>query len=1069
MLVRCENCRKRFRAKDELEGRRTKCPACGKVLVITCEQAPAYDVFISYAHEDKTTAEAACAALERAGMRCWIAPRDIVPGLDWGAAIIGAIKHCRTMVLIFSSHSNESQQVKREVERAADKGIPIVPFRVEDVVPSETMEYFISSHHWLDAFTPPLEEHLDELVAAVKALLSPERTPHSDQPPGADRTAVRTHPSSKSYRSIIDQWRSRPWVTAIAGGVLAILLLAVILAIASRPATPDVAATATPGLEPADGLPDSESSTDALPDAESFADSDETASVERARAESRRGIPDLPVTPAKGLDLAHQPPKADRFAHAPGTERFAADEARPYLDTFCDSEGTTYFALTLRPQGAIADVSPRDVVLAFDTSASMDGEYRDEALAALGATLESLSGEDRVHLMAADAEPLSMNSGFVGPKSEEMVGALAKLKERVPGGDTDMQKLLAAAADGYENDSENARAMVYFGPGDNTSFVDTVAVERSDIPVSSCPVGPEVNMRLLRLLAARTGGVVVDPADDVGVKLAAAVHVEVLWPESATWPGAFGEVYPRPVPPIRIGCDLVVIGTYRGEPEGPFEVEMTFEGIGAAKELTWQVVANPPEPKNWYLARFVEAVRFDGGLSLPILGTQPPAVVNSRRQPQKAARPKSPPAVMSAERSEREEARTFVYQHWAMADLSGVEALLPSARAAFSELKGREDYFTIRTLFNVTGEHRKNLVTELAALSSKETYHQLRSYADYLDLAERLVTFQLEMAEYLEDNLAAVDVEDPDSKAELLAELLAERDAVEKTLAVVQLAEAHWVGDLTQGVVERLALVALRDGDLDSIGELIKASRGHSRVLAFDQPKRVLDMEGPDPLNGDPAAMSPVGPPSTEDAFVVEPGPPVASDNPFAPSPSPTQNDDPFAPKAVPLAPDQPTDPRVSVPESLQRTLARGRSAPRNARLARWVVRLDASDPARLLAQLDGLKATIAFPVPDEDKLCYFDPVDSGDRKPEVRDLSGETRMECVLEDPKLVGGVAKILGVSSARWMIVFLPQELEETLLEKELAFQSRDEREIKSTEFEVAHGEAGYHLRVVKQTFR
>jgi hypothetical protein len=37
-----------------------------------------FDVFISYSTKDAIVAKAACAALEAAKIRCWIAPRDIV-------------------------------------------------------------------------------------------------------------------------------------------------------------------------------------------------------------------------------------------------------------------------------------------------------------------------------------------------------------------------------------------------------------------------------------------------------------------------------------------------------------------------------------------------------------------------------------------------------------------------------------------------------------------------------------------------------------------------------------------------------------------------------------------------------------------------------------------------------------------------------------------------------------------------------------------------------------------------------------------------------------------------------
>ena len=102
------------------------------------------DAFISYSSHDKPTADAICAVLERDKVRCWIAPRDVLPGVNYGEAIIDGINSCRLLVIVLSSASNGSPQVLREVERAVSKGIPIIPFRIEDVVPSKSMEYFLS-------------------------------------------------------------------------------------------------------------------------------------------------------------------------------------------------------------------------------------------------------------------------------------------------------------------------------------------------------------------------------------------------------------------------------------------------------------------------------------------------------------------------------------------------------------------------------------------------------------------------------------------------------------------------------------------------------------------------------------------------------------------------------------------------------------------------------------------------------------------------------------------------------------------------------------------------------------
>ena len=131
----------------------------------------AHDVFISHSAKDKVTGDAVCAMLESSGIRCWIAPRDVTPGMEWGECIIDAIKRSRVMVLVFSAHANESPQIRKEIERAVNHGVAILPVRIEDVQPGLALEYFIGNVHWLDALTPPLENHLKNLAGTVKVLL----------------------------------------------------------------------------------------------------------------------------------------------------------------------------------------------------------------------------------------------------------------------------------------------------------------------------------------------------------------------------------------------------------------------------------------------------------------------------------------------------------------------------------------------------------------------------------------------------------------------------------------------------------------------------------------------------------------------------------------------------------------------------------------------------------------------------------------------------------------------------------------------------------------------------------
>jgi hypothetical protein len=134
----------------------------------------AREVFVSYSVPDRDCAYELVARLEARGLGVWIAPRDVAPAAEWAEEIIDAIAAARLMVLVFSAHSNSSPQVRREVERAIHRQLPVLPFRLEDVVPSKSLEYFLSSQHWLDGFPAPRAPHYERLCAHVLARLGTE-------------------------------------------------------------------------------------------------------------------------------------------------------------------------------------------------------------------------------------------------------------------------------------------------------------------------------------------------------------------------------------------------------------------------------------------------------------------------------------------------------------------------------------------------------------------------------------------------------------------------------------------------------------------------------------------------------------------------------------------------------------------------------------------------------------------------------------------------------------------------------------------------------------------------------
>jgi hypothetical protein len=109
-------------------------------------------VFISHSSQDRRIAVRVCEALERHGLACWHASRDIGPGENFQEAIVKAIRSVRAMVLVFSGSANNSDEIKKELALASQNRLAVIPLRVEDVLPSDAFLYELSTRQWIDAF-----------------------------------------------------------------------------------------------------------------------------------------------------------------------------------------------------------------------------------------------------------------------------------------------------------------------------------------------------------------------------------------------------------------------------------------------------------------------------------------------------------------------------------------------------------------------------------------------------------------------------------------------------------------------------------------------------------------------------------------------------------------------------------------------------------------------------------------------------------------------------------------------------------------------------------------------------
>ena len=142
------------------------CGKCGASLHIEP------DVFISYSTKNKNIADEIVSNFENKGIKCWYAPRDILPGEEWVTAIRRGLEASSVLVLIYTDESNNSRQVMNEIALGFNLGKTIVPFRLTESMMSSELEYYLTRVHWLDALSKPLSKNIDQLREYVTTILS---------------------------------------------------------------------------------------------------------------------------------------------------------------------------------------------------------------------------------------------------------------------------------------------------------------------------------------------------------------------------------------------------------------------------------------------------------------------------------------------------------------------------------------------------------------------------------------------------------------------------------------------------------------------------------------------------------------------------------------------------------------------------------------------------------------------------------------------------------------------------------------------------------------------------------
>jgi adenylate cyclase len=187
-----------------------------RAAIATATAEPAR-VFISYASTDAVVANALVESLERHGIPCWIAPRDVRAGAVYADAIVRAISAAKALVLVLSESAIASSHVGKEVERASSKKRPIIALRIDKAPLNPAFEYFLSESHWVEFQGETRNSAFARLIEAVRQF---ERTaPGGDPTPTTPAgSALTVGPKNRKKRILLAAGLT------VAAGAVAVLL-----------------------------------------------------------------------------------------------------------------------------------------------------------------------------------------------------------------------------------------------------------------------------------------------------------------------------------------------------------------------------------------------------------------------------------------------------------------------------------------------------------------------------------------------------------------------------------------------------------------------------------------------------------------------------------------------------------------------------------------------------------------------------------------------------------------------------------------------------------------------------
>ena len=157
------------------------------------------EVFISYGSADRGRIQDLVSRLRQAGVTVWIDEAGIEGAAMWSEEIVGAINHCKVLILAISSNSTKSKNVVRELALASEEEKTILPVFLEPTEIPESMKYQLAGIQRVEYFAGNEEEAIGSVLRALSRLgISTDNNAQDQalgQAPAAPTQAKRNSPA----------------------------------------------------------------------------------------------------------------------------------------------------------------------------------------------------------------------------------------------------------------------------------------------------------------------------------------------------------------------------------------------------------------------------------------------------------------------------------------------------------------------------------------------------------------------------------------------------------------------------------------------------------------------------------------------------------------------------------------------------------------------------------------------------------------------------------------------------------------------------------------------------------